>query len=42
MTKAVLERALAEELTDHLGYEVGDPAGRDRVTAATVTAPNGY
>ena len=28
MTKAVLERALAEELTDHLGYEQGDPAGR--------------
>ena len=28
MTKAVLERALAEELTEHLGYEVGDPAGR--------------
>jgi putative transposase len=28
MTKAVLERALAEELTDHLGYEEGDPAGR--------------
>ena len=28
MTKAVLERALAEELTDHLGYEVGDPAGK--------------
>jgi len=27
MTKAVLERALAEELTDHLGYEVGDRAG---------------
>ena len=27
MTKAILERALAEELTDHLGYEVGDPAG---------------
>jgi Transposase, Mutator family len=27
MTKAVLERALAEELTDHLGYELGDPAG---------------
>lgn len=27
MTKAVLERALAAELTDHLGYEVGDPAG---------------
>ena len=28
MTKAVLERALAEELTDHLGYEEGDRAGR--------------
>src|SRR3954469_3540498 len=28
MTKAVLERALAEELTDHLGYAEGDPAGR--------------
>ena len=27
MTKAVLERALAEELTDHLGYEPHDPAG---------------
>jgi putative transposase len=27
MTKAVLERALAEELTDHLGYEHSDPAG---------------
>ena len=27
MTKAVLERALAEELTEHLGYEQGDPAG---------------
>ena len=28
MTKAVLERALEVELTDHLGYEAGDPAGR--------------
>ncbi len=27
VTKAVLERALAEELADHLGYERGDPAG---------------
>jgi putative transposase len=27
MTKAVLERALVEELTEHLGYEQGDPAG---------------
>jgi putative transposase len=27
MTKAVLERALDVEITDHLGYEHGDPAG---------------
>lgn len=28
LTKTVLERALDAELTDHLGYERGDPAGR--------------
>jgi len=28
VTKAVLERALNEELTEHLGYEKHDPAGR--------------
>ena len=28
MIKAVLERGLAVELSDHLGYEKGDPAGR--------------
>jgi Transposase, Mutator family len=28
LTKAVLERALAEELTGHLGYDKHDPAGR--------------
>jgi putative transposase len=28
LTKAVLERALATELTDHLGYEKHDPVGR--------------
>jgi putative transposase len=28
MMKAVLERALAVEMSDHLGYEAGDPAGR--------------
>jgi len=28
MMKAVLERALRAELTGHLGYEEGDPAGR--------------
>ena len=27
MTKAVLERALDAEMADHLGYDVGDPAG---------------
>lgn len=27
MTKAVLERAMETELTEHLGYESGDPAG---------------
>ena len=28
VTKAVLERALAEEMTEHLGYEKHDPVGR--------------
>src|SRR5512144_2786647 len=28
LIKAVLERGLAVELTDHLGYDKGDPAGR--------------
>src|SRR5262245_60457876 len=28
MMKAVLERALQTEMAGHLGYEVGDPAGR--------------
>lgn len=27
MTQAVLERALETEISDHLGYEPGDPAG---------------
>ena len=27
MIKAVLERGLQAELSDHLGYEKGDPAG---------------
>src|ERR1035438_4865186 len=27
LSKAVLERALAAEMTDHLGYEKHDPAG---------------
>ena len=28
LTKRILERGLSEELDDHLGYEVGDVAGR--------------
>ena len=28
LKKALLERALGAELTHHLGYEKGDPAGR--------------
>src|SRR5579863_9431972 len=28
LKKALIERALGAELTDHLGYERGDPAGR--------------
>jgi putative transposase len=39
MTKAVLERALAEELTDHLGYEPGDPAGRGSGNSRNGTSP---
>jgi putative transposase len=30
VTKAVLERALGEEMTHHLGYEKHDRAGRGR------------
>jgi transposase-like protein len=29
LKKALIERALGAELSDHLGYEKGDPAGRD-------------
>jgi transposase-like protein len=28
LKKALIERALGPELTEHLGYEKGDPAGR--------------
>src|SRR6201995_2693531 len=37
MVKAVLERGLAAELTGHLGYEKGDPAGR-----GTANSRNGH
>src|SRR6201989_3313853 len=35
VTKAVLERALAEEMTGHLGYEKHDPAGRGNSRTGT-------
>jgi putative transposase len=39
MMKSVLEAALAEELTDHLGYEPGDPAGRGSGNARNGSTP---
>ncbi|SEE30170.1 Transposase, Mutator family [Amycolatopsis lurida] len=47
MTKAVLERALDAEMTHHLGYEKGDPAGngsgnsRNGRSPKTVSTSNG-
>ena len=39
MVKAVLERGLAAELTGHLGYEKGDPAGRGSLNSRNGTSP---
>jgi putative transposase len=39
LTKAVLERALGAELTDHLGYERGDPAGAGSGNSRNGTYP---
>ena len=39
VTKAVLERALSEELADHLGYERGDPAGIGSGNSRNGTTP---
>lgn len=39
MVKAVLERGLAAELTDHLGYEKGDPVGRQLPNARNGSTP---
>jgi putative transposase len=47
MTKAVLDRVLQAEMTGHLGYESGDPAGRgtgnsrNGKTTKTVSTMNG-
>jgi putative transposase len=37
--KAVLQRGLQAELPDHLGYEKGDPAGRDSPNSRNGTTP---
>ena len=39
VTKAVLERALAEEMTGHLGYDKHDPAGRGSGNSRNGTTP---
>ena len=39
MTKAILERSLAIELTDHLGYEEGDRAGARSGNSRNGTTP---
>ena len=39
MVRAVLERGLAAELTGHLGYEKGDPAGRGSANSRNGTSP---
>lgn len=39
LTKRILERGLAEELTEHLGYEPGDPAGRGSGNNRNGTTP---
>ncbi|MCU4185214.1 transposase [Acidiferrimicrobium sp. IK] len=39
LTKKLLERGLDEELTDHVGYERGDPAGRGSGNSRNGTSP---
>src|SRR4029453_4797006 len=39
MVKAVVERGLAAELTEHLGYEKGDPAGRGSPNSRNGSTP---
>lgn len=41
LVKLVLEGALEAEMTEHLGYEKGDPAGAGRVIRATARPPTG-
>ena len=42
MIKAVLERGLQAELTDHLGYEKGDPAGRGSPNSRNGSTPKTF
>jgi putative transposase len=39
LVKAVLERGLQAELTDHLGYEKGDPVGRGSANSRNGSTP---
>lgn len=39
LTKTIFERALEEEMTGHLGYERGDPAGRGSGNSRNGTTP---
>ena len=39
LVKSVLERGMAVELTDHLGYDRGDPAGRGSGNSRNGTSP---
>ena len=39
LTKRILERGLSEELTEHLGYEAGDPTGRGSGNNRNGTTP---
>ena len=39
LTKRVFEAALEEEMSEHLGYDKHDPAGRNPATPATGSEP---
>jgi putative transposase len=39
LTKALLERAMQAEMTEHLGYEKHDPAGNTAGTRAMARPP---
>jgi putative transposase len=39
LTKTVLETALKAEMSEHLGYDKHDPAGRNRANSRNGTRP---